>query len=118
MVSEAQILAIRVECGDAVETLSGWTDSSCLDHLLVAARSFGVLLDVDVFQLLDEDERDIVLVSVELRPGVFAHAPPAKWDEIRPASDVLGVRAVRHVLGRLRDIAGRVRADHGERRRA
>lgn len=116
--SEAQIVAVHAEFRDSEETPARWADSHCLDHLLAAARSFGALLDVDVFPLLDEDDRDLVLVSVELRPGAFAHAAPTQWCELRPAPGVLGASAIRHVLARIDEVADAVRAAHGEGVRA
>lgn len=111
-VSDAQIVAIHAEMHEAFDTSDCWADSSVVESLLIRARSFDALPDVDVFQLLDEDDRGLVLVSVELRPGVFAHAAPLRWRELRPAPGIVGVRAVREVLGRLAGIADQVRAAH------
>ncbi|WP_329177913.1 hypothetical protein [Streptomyces sp. NBC_01477] len=110
---ETQIAAVHAEMYEAFDASHCWADSSVLDALLIGARAVGVLTDVDVFQLLDEDDRDLLLVSVELRPGVLAHAAPMRWRELRPAPGVLGVRAVRDVLMRLAGIADQVRVAHG-----
>ncbi|MGW5355185.1 hypothetical protein ACWERV_32285 [Streptomyces sp. NPDC004031] len=111
---EARISAICAEFLHDSAAFAGWSDSSSLRYLLAVARSFGVLTEVDAFHVFDEDDRDLVLVSVELRPGVFAHAEPVPWQEMRPLFGTDGASAISDVLARLGEISGHVRASHGD----
>lgn len=106
-VSAEQIASIHAEFGDSA---SAWSDSMCLSSLLVVAHAYDVLAEVDIYPILDEEDEDIFLVSVELCPGVYAHAAPMYWRDTRPKSGVSGVDALRHVLGRLREVARQVHA--------
>jgi hypothetical protein len=100
-----QLAAICTELG---ELSSGWTDPLCLDFLLSVAHAHGVLPDVGTLQILDV-EHDTFLVSVEVSPGIYLHAEPTHWGDVRPPIGTVVVEAVRHVLGRLEEIAAVVR---------
>jgi hypothetical protein len=88
---------------------AGWGDSTCLEPLLSTAHHYGVLCDVWVYQLLDERDIDIFLVSVHLCPTVFAHPQAISWDQVQPDPGLPSVEAIRHVLARISEIAEAVR---------
>ncbi|SFF51370.1 hypothetical protein SAMN05216251_11713 [Actinacidiphila alni] len=95
-----QLAAISADFTDTVAT---WSDSFCLEPLLTTAHEHGVLRDVWIYQLLDD--RDIILISVEVVPATFAHTMPVNWRDIRPDAEKRGVDAIGHVLERLNTLA-------------
>lgn len=105
--SDRQLAAIAAEFDDLSHP---WVDSLNLDFLLAAAHTHGVLPEVVTYQLLDEDDRDLFLISVELSPGIHAHAAPTYWCDVRPPSDLPPAHAIRHLLEQLDQVAKEVRA--------
>ncbi|WP_329133266.1 hypothetical protein OG552_15435 [Streptomyces sp. NBC_01476] len=102
---EKQLPQILDEFGGSGDV---WCDSFRLEALLLAAHEHGVLSDVAIYQVLD-DERDVLLVSVEVCPEVYVHSVLTDWTEIQPGPDVAAEDAVCHVLRRLEAIATAVR---------
>jgi len=78
-ITAEQLAAIDADFSDPSST---WKDSLSLDFLLLAAHAHDVLPEVDIYQLLDEDDRDLFLISVELTPGIHAHTAPTYWRDV------------------------------------
>jgi hypothetical protein len=97
---------LKLICDEFGRSTGEWHDSSCLETLLCAAHEHGVLSDVEIYQILDDD-RDVFLVSVEVGASTYVHSALTHWRDVRPNPHVVAEEAVRHVLEWL----GRVAAD-------